>query len=62
MTVEVLYFEPLLLVMMMVFAVAGASIGRALSKRLDEKKIDRMFLGMLVLIIAISIYNCFKYA
>ena len=61
-TGDVPQFEPLLLVIMMVFAVAGASIGRTLSKRLDEKKIDRMFLGMLVLIIAISIYNCFKYA
>lgn len=55
-------FEPLLLVMMMVCAVAGATAGRALSKKMDEHKVDVMFMGMLILITAISIYNCFKYA
>ena len=55
-------FEPLLLVMMMACAVVGASIGRMLSRRLDEHRIDVMFMWMLVLITAISVYNCFKYA
>ena len=55
-------FDPLLLVMMMVFAVLGATAGRTLSKKLDSHKIDVMFLWMLVLITAISVYNCFKYA
>lgn len=55
-------FDPLLLVMMMVFAVLGATAGRTLSKKLDAHKIDVMFLWMLVLITAISVYNCFKYA
>ncbi len=54
-------FEPLLLIIMMVCAVAGATIGRTISKKVDERAVDRMFLCMLVLIIAISIYNCFKY-
>ena len=39
-----------LLLMMMVFAVIGASAGRSISKRLDSHKIDVMFLWMLVLI------------
>ena len=43
-------------------AVVGASIGRMLSRRLDEHRIDVMFMWMLVLITAISVYNCFKYA
>lgn len=50
-----------LLLMMMVFAVIGASAGRSISKRLDSHKIDVMFLWMLVLITLISIHNCFKY-
>ena len=54
-------FDPLLLVMMMVCAVIGASGGRWLSKKLDSRQIDVMFLCMLVLITGISVYNCFKY-
>ena len=55
-------FDILMLLMMMVCAVAGATAGRALSRKLDEHKIDVMFLCMLVLITGISVYNCFKYA
>ena len=54
-------FDPLLLVMMMVCAVIGASGGRWLSNKLDSRQIDVMFLCMLVLITGISVYNCFKY-
>ena len=59
---EVPQFEWSLLILMMVCAVAGATIGRSISKKLDTHKVDVMFLGMLVLITLISIYNCFKYA
>lgn len=55
-------FDPWTLVMMMACAVVGATIGRSLSKRLDSRKVDIMFLCMLVLITGISVYNCFKYA
>ena len=55
-------FDILMLLMMMVCAVAGATAGRALSRKLDEHKIDVMFLCMLVLITGRSVYNCFKYA
>ncbi len=54
-------FNPVLLVIMMICAVAGATIGRSISKKADERAVEKMFLLMLAIIAAISIYNCFKY-
>lgn len=52
-------FDERLLLIMIVSALLGATIGRALSTHLDERTIDRLFLGILILIAAISIRNCF---
>ena len=55
-------FSPLVLVVMIVGGVAGGFIGRAISKKLDNRKVDLLFRGMLILITAISCYNLFRYA
>lgn len=51
----------LLLLLMMIFAVFGATVGRALSKKMNNKAVDKLFLCLLALITLISIYNCFKF-
>lgn len=54
-------FEWPLLLMMMATAVIGATLGRKLSNKMDEHKVDVLFMGLLILITAISVYNCFKF-
>ena len=51
----------ILLVLMMAFGVVGATIGRTLNKKMDNNAVDKLFMVLLVVIIAISCYNCIKY-
>lgn len=50
-----------LLCAMMGFGVAGATVGRSLNKRMDNKAVDRLFLYLLVVIVTLSCYNCAKF-
>ena len=50
------------LVVMMIGGVAGGFLGRSVSKRMDNRKVDVLFRWMLVLITAISVYNLIRYA
>lgn len=50
------------LFLMMVLAVVGSLVGRKLSSKMDNKKVDRLFMCLMVIIILISVYNCFKFA
>ena len=52
----------ILLPSMMVCAVVGATVGRKVSKKLSNKGVDKLFMGLLAVIILISIYNCFRFA
>lgn len=52
---------PLLLVGMVVFGVLGSEIGGRLNKRLSEKSTTRLFEGAMVLVMAICVYNIFKF-
>lgn len=54
--------EIMLLLPMMVCAVVGATVGRKVSKKLSNKGVDNLFMGLLLVIILISIYNCFRFA
>ena len=51
-----------LLFSMMVCAVIGATVGRMVSKKLTNKGVDKLFMGLLIVIIFISVYNCFRFA
>ena len=51
-----------LLLSMMTCAVVGATVGRKVSKKLSNKGVDKLFMGLLAVIILISIYNCFRFA
>lgn len=61
-TASVPEFDPAMLAMMMVLAVIGATVGRKLSSRMDERKVDLLFMWLLAVITLISLYNCFRFA
>ena len=54
-------FQWPLLLMMMVCAVVGSTVGRMFSKKMDNKAVDKLFMVLMAVIIALSIYNCFKF-
>lgn len=50
-----------LMVLMMIFGVVGATIGRTLSKKMDNQAVDKLFMVLLVFIIGLSFYNCITF-
>ena len=60
-TKSVPQFEWTMLLLMMAFAVAGATLGRAFSKKMTSKAVDRLFMILMAVIIGLSIYNCIRY-
>lgn len=54
-------FSPTSLVFMMLGGVGGALAGRALSKRLQNSGVERLFHYIMLFIIATSLYNMYKY-
>lgn len=55
-------FDPLILVVMVIGGVLGGFVGRAFSKKMSGKQVDRLFRGMLILITVMSCYNLLHYA
>lgn len=54
-------FEWPMLIMMMVCAVVGSTLGRMFSKKMDNKAVDKLFMALMAVIIALSVYNCVKF-
>ena len=54
-------FEWLHLLFMVIGGVGGALIGAAVSKRIDNKGVEKIFKVLLLVIIAIDFYNVLKY-
>ena len=50
------------LLLMVAGGIGGGVAGRALNRRIDVKTVDRLFIGLMVLIIGISVYNVWQYA
>ena len=55
-------FPGLLLISMMLAGVGGGILGRHLNRKLNHSLVDRLFLGMMVLIQLICIYNLIHFA
>ena len=36
-------------------------MGRMFSKKMDNKAVDKLFMALMAVIIALSLYNCFKF-
>lgn len=55
-------FEVLALVLMVAGGIGGGIAGRFVNKKMDNKAVDKLFIGLMVVIIGISIWNTWKYA
>lgn len=55
-------FTVVTLVLMVIGGILGGMIGRKLNKRLESRTVDRLFIGLMALIILISCYNVWQYA
>ena len=54
-------FDPLALGLMVLGGIFGGMAGRSFNKRLDNKAVDKLFIGLMVVIIGISCYNTYFY-
>ena len=52
----------LMLVWMIAGGIGGGIIGRACSRRMDDRAVEKLFMGLMGVIIAISLFNCFRFA
>ena len=50
------------LLLMAAGGIGGGIAGRALNRRMDESMVDKLFIGLMTVIIGISIYNCWQYS
>ncbi|MCD8067670.1 MAG: sulfite exporter TauE/SafE family protein [Lachnospiraceae bacterium] len=50
-----------LLLLMVAGGILGGVCGRHINKRIDEKTVDKLFIGLMVAMILINIYNIWKY-
>ncbi len=50
-------FRILALALMVAGGIGGGIVGRSLNKKMDNKAVDKLFIGLMVLIVCICIYN-----
>ena len=55
-------FEWLALAFMVAGGIGGGMVGRKLNKKLDNAAVDKLFMGLMAVIICISVYNTVRYA
>lgn len=54
-------FQISVLVLMAVGGIAGGICGRTVNKRINEKTVDKLFIGLMLVMIVINIYNIYKF-
>ena len=54
--------DPVLLAGMVAFGIAGAAAGRTINTRLSNAMVDRLFIGLLVVIMGITVANFMGFA
>lgn len=54
-------FEAALLVLMVVCGILGGLAGSRINKKIDDRTVERLFIGLMAVIIVINIYNVFRY-
>ncbi|MBQ2288001.1 MAG: sulfite exporter TauE/SafE family protein [Lachnospiraceae bacterium] len=50
-----------MLILMVCGGIAGGAAGRKINKKIDEKTVDKLFMGLMVVIILINVYNIYKF-
>ena len=53
-------FRPLVLILMVAGGIGGGIVGRMLNKKMDDRAVDKLFIGLMVLIVAICVYNALR--
>ena len=56
-TASVPEFRVLALALMVTGGIGGGIVGRKLNKKMDNKAVDKLFIGLMVLIVGICVYN-----
>ena len=59
-TASVPEFRIRALILMVAGGIGGGIVGRKLNKRMDNKAVDKLFMGLMVLIVAICVYNALR--
>lgn len=54
-------FSMLLLILMVIGGICGGIVGRAVNKKISEMTVDKLFLGLMIIIIFINIYNIYRF-
>lgn len=54
-------FEPEILLIMIGCGILGGLVGSRINKKIENKTVDKLFMGLMGLIICINIYNIFRY-
>lgn len=54
-------FEPGILLMMIACGILGGLAGSRINKKIENKTVDKLFMGLMGIIICINIYNIFRY-
>lgn len=56
-TASVPEFRVLALILMVAGGIGGGIVGRSLNKKMDNRAVDKLFMALMVLIVAICVYN-----
>lgn len=54
-------FTIITLLLMVIGGVAGGAVGRVVNKRLNNSSVDKLFIALMICIIAISVFNTWKF-
>ena len=60
-TASVPTFRWSVLALMVAGGIGGGVVGRMLNRRIDEKAVERLFIGLMAVIILISLFNAWRY-
>lgn len=53
--------QPVYLVVMVIGGILGGNLGSRINKKIDEDKVDKLFICLMLIIILINIYNAWKF-
>ena len=54
-------FSIFLLILMIIGGICGGIVGRAVNKKIAETTVDKLFLGLMLIIIFINVYNIYRF-
>ncbi|WMJ86622.1 sulfite exporter TauE/SafE family protein [Anaerocolumna sp. MB42-C2] len=54
-------FEPPVLILMVSAGITGAMVGQKINKKYTAKDVDKLFMGLMMIIVFINIYNVIKF-